>query len=78
MTKKRPDTQRPYWVELHEAACARGAQSYIDPRTGYLVFTRRKHEARGYCCKSGCRHCPYGFTDASKEGDSDEQRGRRR
>jgi hypothetical protein len=16
---------------------------------------------RGYCCKSGCRHCPYGF-----------------
>ncbi|MHB2008182.1 MAG: DUF5522 domain-containing protein, partial [Acidobacteriaceae bacterium] len=19
------------------------------------------HRKRGYCCQSGCRHCPYGF-----------------
>ena len=27
----------------------------------YLVFTAAYHLKRGYCCKSGCRHCPYGF-----------------
>ncbi|MBM3171464.1 MAG: hypothetical protein FJZ75_07635 [Bacteroidetes bacterium] len=28
---------------------------------GYLVFTEQYHLKRGYCCKSGCKHCPYGF-----------------
>jgi hypothetical protein len=27
---------------------------------GLLVFTRSYHLKRGYCCGSGCRHCPYG------------------
>jgi hypothetical protein len=27
-----------------------------------LVFTAAYHLKRGSCCKSGCRHCPYGFT----------------
>jgi hypothetical protein len=26
---------------------------------GYLVFTQKYHEKRGYCCESGCRHCPF-------------------
>jgi hypothetical protein len=26
---------------------------------GYVVFTERYHLRRGYCCGSGCRHCPY-------------------
>jgi hypothetical protein len=25
----------------------------------YLVFTAEYHRKRGYCCNSGCRHCPY-------------------
>ena len=25
----------------------------------YLVFTAAYHIARGYCCNSDCRHCPY-------------------
>ncbi len=25
----------------------------------YLVFTSAYHLKRGYCCNSGCRHCPY-------------------
>ena len=25
-----------------------------------MVFTERFHLRRGYCCDSGCRHCPYG------------------
>jgi hypothetical protein len=28
---------------------------------GYLVFTETYHLKRGYCCKSGCKHCPYGY-----------------
>ncbi|WP_421874818.1 DUF5522 domain-containing protein [Marinoscillum sp.] len=27
----------------------------------FLVFTEKYHLKRGYCCKSGCRHCPYDF-----------------
>jgi hypothetical protein len=29
----------------------------------YLVFTATYHLKRGYCCNSGCRHCPYGDSD---------------
>lgn len=29
----------------------------------YMVFTEKYLRERGYCCKSGCRHCPYGFND---------------
>lgn len=25
----------------------------------FVVFTARYHLRRGYCCESGCRHCPY-------------------
>jgi len=28
---------------------------------GYIVFTEQYLKRRGYCCKSGCRHCPYGY-----------------
>jgi hypothetical protein len=34
---------------------------------GLMVLTEAYHRRRGYCCKSGCLHCPYGFR---KEGDS--------
>ncbi len=27
----------------------------------YMVFTEKFLLDRGYCCESGCRHCPYGF-----------------
>lgn len=32
---------------------------YLDPASGLLVFTAKYHLKRGYCCDSGCRHCPY-------------------
>ncbi|MDZ4679821.1 MAG: DUF5522 domain-containing protein [Saprospiraceae bacterium] len=32
---------------------------YIE--NGLYIFTERYLLARGYCCKNGCRHCPYGF-----------------
>jgi Family of unknown function (DUF5522) len=33
---------------------------YLSPE-GYMVFTEQFHLRRGHCCKSGCRHCPYGY-----------------
>lgn len=47
------------WEAAHREACARGDFSYTDPETGFLVFTRLEHLRRGFCCESGCRHCPY-------------------
>lgn len=29
--------------------------------SGRMVFTARYLEKRGFCCRNGCRHCPYGF-----------------
>ncbi|MFM7035995.1 MAG: DUF5522 domain-containing protein [Planctomycetia bacterium] len=26
---------------------------------GFLVYTAAYHLKRGFCCGSGCRHCPY-------------------
>ena len=46
-------------IAAHEAALAAGADSYIDPRTGYFVMTATFLWDRGTCCDSGCRHCPY-------------------
>ena len=44
----------------HEQAMAAGEPTYLDPLTGYLVFTAAHLRAQGACCGSGCRHCPYG------------------
>jgi hypothetical protein len=40
---------------------------------GLMVFTAAYHLKRGYCCKSGCRHCPYGFK--KKESNDKLERG---
>lgn len=33
---------------------------------GLMVFTEAFHLKRGYCCKNGCKHCPYGYKKYSK------------
>ena len=30
-------------------------------KDGYIIFTEKYHLNRGYCCKSNCKHCPYGY-----------------
>jgi hypothetical protein len=30
-------------------------------KEGYRVFTEQYHLKRGYCCRSGCKHCPYHY-----------------
>jgi hypothetical protein len=37
---------------------------------GLMVFTAAYHLKRGYCCNSGCRHCPY--PHANDEQTKDE------
>jgi hypothetical protein len=34
---------------------------------GRMVFTAHFLTERGYCCGSGCRHCPYETPDSKKE-----------
>jgi len=46
-------------IELHSRAVAEGSPCYTDPTTGLSVFTAAFHVERGYCCDSGCRHCPF-------------------
>jgi hypothetical protein len=43
----------------HAEAIAASEPGYIDPSTGLFVFTAAYLRARGTCCDSGCRHCPY-------------------
>ncbi|XP_063356731.1 uncharacterized protein C1orf53 homolog [Pelmatolapia mariae] len=45
---------------IHRQACAAKKQMYVDPSSGYKVFTEYAHLQRGKCCGSACRHCPYG------------------
>ena len=44
---------------------------YYFNEEGLMVFTEAFHLRRGSCCKSGCKHCPYGFSKAP--GDSQDR-----
>ncbi|MEZ4318255.1 MAG: DUF5522 domain-containing protein [Myxococcota bacterium] len=46
-------------LRAHDAAEAQGRAGYLDPDTGLFVMTAGHLRARGHCCGSGCRHCPY-------------------
>ena len=39
------------------------ADYYIDKESGLMIFTEEYHLKRGYCCESGCRHCPYDYKE---------------
>lgn len=40
---------------------------YVIDELGRWVFTREYLLKRGYCCKSGCRNCPYGFKKEDRD-----------
>lgn len=48
--KAQPNSDQP-------APLLEGQDFYIE--NGLYVFTEHYHLKRGYCCGSGCRHCPY-------------------
>jgi hypothetical protein len=37
----------------------------------YVVFTEKYLRDRGYCCESGCRHCPFAFNPEQREGSAE-------
>ena len=41
-------------------------EDFYFTQEGYVAFTEQYHLKRGYCCGSGCRHCPYGHEAVSK------------
>ena len=46
---------------MKEAELSFGEDYYFN-EDGFMVFTAAYLLRRGYCCQSGCRHCPYGFS----------------
>lgn len=42
-----------------------GEDFYINDK-GLFVFTETYHLKRGFCCESGCLHCPYDFKKKEK------------
>lgn len=51
-------------VNEQQEPLTEGVDYYIE--NGLYVFTEYYLEKRGYCCKNGCRHCPYGFKKVTK------------
>jgi hypothetical protein len=42
-------------------------EDYYLSEEGYIIFTENYHLKRGYCCKSNCKHCPYGYDSKRNE-----------
>jgi Family of unknown function (DUF5522) len=65
LTEPHPDRLSPddpafaHIIRVHSEALSAGADTYVDPRSGYTVLTAGYLARRGHCCESGCRHCPY-------------------
>ena len=55
-------TSIPDIEEIHRQAILDKQSTYIDPSTGFTVFTELAHLKRGKCCGNQCRHCPYGWS----------------
>lgn len=49
----------PEITKRHQEAIEAGEDFYVDPDSGLWVATVLILKRRGYCCGSGCRHCPY-------------------
>jgi hypothetical protein len=53
----RPDQAGSSSSTQTERALIEGRDYYLEH--GLMVFTAEFLRRRGYCCESGCRHCPY-------------------
>ncbi len=59
---RRLSPDHPLYAEIlaaHADAVGRGKSLYRDPDSGLYVMTAPHLWGRGYCCNSGCRHCPW-------------------
>ena len=46
--------------QIPEQSFVEGRDYYFNEK-GLITFTAFYLSNRGYCCGSGCRHCPYGY-----------------
>ena len=53
------DPAFPQIIRAHTDALADGADTYVDPGSGFTVLTAAYLARRGHCCDSSCRHCPH-------------------
>ena len=53
--------------QLHFEACEKKLDSYVDPTSGYRVFTSQYLEKREDCCGCACRHCPFEYRNVSED-----------
>lgn len=59
---RRLSPDHPLYDEImvtHADAIRHGKSLYRDPDTDLYVMTAVHLWERGYCCFSGCRHCPW-------------------
>ena len=55
--KKPTPNSRSVQQESAPSELVEGQDYYIE--NGLYVFTAYYLKQKGYCCESGCRHCPY-------------------
>ena len=68
-----PNDDQYNYSKSHDDACKQGKDTYIDPVTGYSVFTELAHKKRNRCCGSGCRHCPYNHINVKDKAGKIQQ-----
>jgi hypothetical protein len=59
---RRLSPEHPQYDEImaaHADAIRHGKSLYCDPESDLYVMTAVHLWERGYCCYSGCRHCPW-------------------
>ena len=57
---------RATYQMLHRKACERECDQYVDPASGYKVFTAH-HLGKRPCCGNRCRHCPWAHRNVPKK-----------
>ncbi len=53
----KPDPKQVTESDMNDVTSSIESDYYLE--NGYVVFTEVYHKKRGYCCGSGCRHCPF-------------------
>jgi len=64
-------TRKDRPAETAPAPLREGIDYYLE--NGRYVFTEHFLRQRGYCCQSGCRHCPYGFHQKNASTEASEK-----
>ncbi len=48
-------------------------EDYYLSNEGYIIYTEKYLLKRGFCCKNGCKHCPYGYNTKTGKFEQHKQ-----